>query len=215
MKAPTDTINGLKVMSYGLPECLDWVEAASDWRAKRGQVRQEGRIARGIGMSCSHFVSGSAKPVHWSGEPHAVIVLKLDFDASVTILTGASDIGQGSSTVVTQVVAGVLGVDYSRLRVMANDSAITPKDNGSYSSRVTFMVGNAALAAAENLKCVLVAAAARRLKISEEEVDWLGEAAVVGSDPSRHIPFAEVVEEALVATGTLHVKGTFTCPPEF
>jgi 4-hydroxybenzoyl-CoA reductase subunit alpha len=215
LKAPTDTINGLKVMSYGLPECLDWVEAASDWRAKRGQVRQEGRIARGIGMSCSHFVSGSAKPVHWSGEPHAVIVLKLDFDASVTILTGASDIGQGSSTVVTQVVAGVLGVDYSRLRVMANDSAITPKDNGSYSSRVTFMVGNAALAAAENLKCVLVAAAARRLKISEEEVDWLGEAAVVGSDPSRHIPFAEVVEEALVATGTLHVKGTFTCPPEF
>ena len=75
-------------------------------------------------MACSHFVSGSAKPVHWSGEPHAVIILKLDFDASVTILTGASDIGQGSSTIITQVVAEVLGIDYSRIRIIANDSAI-------------------------------------------------------------------------------------------
>ncbi|NMG75381.1 4-hydroxybenzoyl-CoA reductase subunit alpha [Aromatoleum diolicum] len=215
LKAPTDTINGLKVMSYGLPECIDWVEQASGWRERRGKLAGDGPIKRGLGVACSHFVSGSAKPVHWSGEPHAVIVLKVDFDASVTILTGASDIGQGSSTIITQVVAEVLGIDYSRIRLIATDSAITPKDNGSYSSRVTFMVGNAALDAAENLKRVLVTAAAKRLEISEAEVDWLGEAAAVAGDPARQIPFAEVVEEALVATGTITAKGTFTCPPEF
>ncbi|NMG43241.1 4-hydroxybenzoyl-CoA reductase subunit alpha [Aromatoleum toluvorans] len=215
LKAPTDTINGLKVMSYGLPECIDWVEQASGWRERRGKLVGDGPIKRGLGMACSHFVSGSAKPVHWSGEPHAVIVLKVDFDASVTILTGASDIGQGSSTIITQVVAEVLGIDYSRIRLIATDSAITPKDNGSYSSRVTFMVGNAALDAAENLKRILVTAAAKRLGVSEAEVDWLGEAAAVVGDPSRQIPFADVVEEALVATGTITAKGTFTCPPEF
>jgi 4-hydroxybenzoyl-CoA reductase subunit alpha len=211
LKAPTDTINGLKVMSYGLPECIDWVENASGWRTRKGKLGK----GKGLGMACSHFVSGSAKPVHWSGEPHAVIVLKLDFDAAVTILTGASDIGQGSSTIITQVVAEVLCIGYDRIRVIANDSAITPKDNGSYSSRVTFMVGNAAVDAAENLKRLLVAAAARRLKVEESEVLWLGEVAAVTSDPKQQIPFAEIVEEALVGTGTLTVKGTYTCPPEF
>ncbi len=124
LKAPTDTINGLKVLSYGLPQCLDRVEEASGWRTRRGKLGK----GRGLGMACSHFVSGSAKPVHWHGEPHAVILLKLDFDAGITILTGASDIGQGSSTIVAQIVAEVLGVDYGRLRVIANDSAITSYD---------------------------------------------------------------------------------------
>jgi 4-hydroxybenzoyl-CoA reductase subunit alpha len=211
LKAPTETINGLRVTSYGLAECIDWVEQASGWKAKKGKLGP----GRGIGLACSHFVSGSAKPVHWSGEPHAVIILKLDFDASVTILTGASDIGQGSSTVVTQVVAEVLGIDYHRIRVFANDSAVTPKDNGSYSSRVTYMVGNAAADAAENLKRLLLAAAARRLKVSEDEVVWYGEAAAVASDPERQVSFADITEEALVATGTLTVKGSFTCPPDF
>ena len=215
LQAPTDTINGLKVMSYGLPECLDWIEAASGWQARKGKLGRVGNVGRGLGVACSHFVSGSAKPVHWSGEPHAVIILKLDFDASVTILTGASDIGQGSSTIITQVVAEVLGIDYSRIRIIANDSAITPKDNGSYSSRVTFMVGNAAANAAENLKRILVAAAAKRLGVTEAEVDWLGEAASSLSNPDKQVSFADVAEEALVATGTLTIKGTFTCPPEF
>ena len=215
LQAPTETINGLKVLSYGLPECLDWVEKASGWSERRGKQIQAGPIRRGLGMACSHFVSGSAKPVHWSGEPHAVIILKLDFDASVTILTGAADIGQGSSTIITQIVAEVLGLDTSRLRILANDSAITPKDNGSYSSRVTFMVGNAALDAANNLKRLLVTAAAKRLKVSEAEIDWLGEAAIVTADPEQRISFSEIVEEALVGTGTLLIKGTFTCPPEF
>ncbi|MER2553812.1 MAG: 4-hydroxybenzoyl-CoA reductase subunit alpha [Thauera sp.] len=211
LKAPTETINGLKVLSYGLPQCLDRVEEASGWRARRGKLGK----GRGLGMACSHFVSGSAKPVHWHGEPHAVILLKLDFDAGITILTGASDIGQGSSTIVAQIVAEVLGVDYGRLRVIANDSAITPKDNGSYSSRVTFMVGNAAAQAAENLKAILVTAAARRLGIDAAELDWLGEAACPRSEPARHVAFADVVEEALKGTGTITAKGVFTCPPEF
>ena len=75
------------------------------------------------------------------------------------LLTGAAEIGQGSSTILVQIVAEVLGLDVSRIRIVAADSEVTPKDNGSYSSRVTFIVGNAALEAAENLRAVLVAAA--------------------------------------------------------
>ena len=210
---PYRTLNDLQVNSYGIPACLAWVEQASGWSERRGKPLRGDGLKRGLGMACSHYVSGSAKPVHWSGEPHAVINLKLDFDGGITILTGASDIGQGSSTLLTQVVAEVLMLPMARIRVIATDSALTPKDNGSYSSRVSFMVGNAALRAAEELKRVLVAAAAKALQVTPEEVEWAGErCAVVGTDKS--LDFAQVVEAALAHSGTLTVKGIWSTPPE-
>ncbi len=163
LPVPHRTINDLQVNSCGLAECLDRVEAASGWRERRGRLPH----GRGLGMACSHYVSGSAKPVHWTGEPHAVVNLKLDFDGGITILTGASDIGQGSSTLLAQTVAEVLGVGLERITVVANDSRITPKDNGSYSSRVSFMVGNAAIDAARALQRVLIEAAARKLSVPD------------------------------------------------
>jgi 4-hydroxybenzoyl-CoA reductase subunit alpha len=164
-------------------------------------------------MACSHYVSGSAKPVHWTGEPHAVVNLKLDFDGSITVLTGAADIGQGSSTLLAQAVAEVLGLSLARLRVIANDSAVTPKDNGSYSSRVSFMVGNAAIRAAEALRALLIAAAARKLGVSEAEVDCLGELyGATGSDKS--IGYRDAVSAALEDAGTLTVKGVWSTPVE-
>jgi 4-hydroxybenzoyl-CoA reductase subunit alpha len=209
LTAPHRTINELQVNSYGLDECLRRVEEASRWRERRGKLGP----GRGLGLGCSHYPSGAAKPVHWTGEPHAVVNLKLDFDGAVVALTGAADIGQGSSTLIVQVVGEVLGLGPERIRVIANDSAVTPKDNGSYSSRVSFMVGNAAIAAAQNLRKVLVEAAARRLEASPADVECLGESyRVAGSD--RTLSYASVVAAALEDTGAITVKGTYSTPPE-
>lgn len=209
IEPPYRTLNDLQVNSYGIPACLDWVEKASGWKERRGKLPR----GRGLGMACSHYVSGSAKPVHWSGEPHAVINLKLDFDGGITILTGASDIGQGSSTLLTQIVAEVLALPMQRIRVVATDSALTPKDNGSYSSRVSFMVGNAALRAAQEMKRVLTEAAARRLEVSPADLEWEGESCHV-SGTDRALTFAQVVQAALADSGTITVKGTWSTPPE-
>ena len=206
---PWRTINELQVNSYGIPACLDWVEEASGWKSRRGKLPR----GRGLGLACSHYVSGSAKPVHWSGEPHAVVNLKLDFDGGITLLTGAADIGQGSSTLLAQVVAEVLSLPLARIRVIAGDSALTPKDNGAYSSRISFMVGNAALNAAQELKRVLVAAAAKRLEVGVDEIEWEGERCRV-RDSERTLAFADAVEQALAETGTLTVKGSWSTPPE-
>jgi len=187
------------------------VEKACGWKKRSGKMP----AGKGLGMACSHYVSGAAKPVHWTGEPHAVVNLKLDFDGGITILTGAADIGQGSSTILAQVVGEVLKVDFDRLTVIANDSRITPKDNGSYSSRVTFMVGNAALEAAENLKVILIKAAARKLEVDPEDVECLGESYRVTGQQGSDIPFKDVVIEALTESGTITVKGTFTVPKKF
>jgi 4-hydroxybenzoyl-CoA reductase subunit alpha len=210
---PERTLNDLQVNSYGLPQCLDWVEQASGWRERRGALPR----GRGLGMACSHYVSGSAKPVHWTGEPHAVVQLRVDFDAGITLLTGAADIGQGSSTLLTQVVAEVLSLPASRIRVVATDSVLTPKDNGSYSSRVSFMVGNAALRAAQALQQRLLQAASRRLQVPPEQIEWLGERCRVmsgdGTD-ERGLSWPELVRTALAEGGTLTVAGHWSTPPE-
>ncbi|GIT54521.1 MAG: hypothetical protein Ct9H300mP16_16810 [Pseudomonadota bacterium] len=199
------------VTSYGLPQCLDWVESASGWRERRGQLEP----GRGLGIGCAHYVSGAAKPVNWTGEPHAVVNLKLDFDGAITVLTGAADIGQGSTTICAQVVSEVLGVDMGRVRVITNDSAVTPKDNGSYSSRVTYMVGNAAIEAAENLKNVLIHAAARKLDVAPEDVEVDGETYSVAHNKDAALDFNAVSKEALTDSGTVTVKGTYTVPRDF
>ena len=210
LHAPTRTMNDLTVNSYGLAECLDKVERASGWRERFGKLPP----GKGLGMACSHYVSGAAKPIHRTGEPHAVVNLKLDFDGGITALTGAADIGQGSSTMVAIAVAETMDISLDRIRVVAADTAVTPKDNGAYSSRITFMVGNAAIDAAKKLKAVLVAAAARKLEARPEDIECVGEVFRVGKGDQSTLPFADVVAAALVDEGAITVKGTFTCPPD-
>jgi 4-hydroxybenzoyl-CoA reductase subunit alpha len=206
--APTFTDNDLMVNSYGLPQCLDWVERESGWQARKGRLPK----GKGLGMACSHYISGASKPVNWTGEPHATVKLKLDFDGSIVVLTGAAEIGQGSSTILVQSVGEVLGLDLARIRIVTGDSEVVPKDNGSYSSRVTFMVGNAAIDAAQNLKALLVAAAARKLDCRPEDVECLGEVYRAGAQ-DKGVRFADVVTEALKESGTITVTGNFSTIP--
>jgi 4-hydroxybenzoyl-CoA reductase subunit alpha len=209
LTAPTFTDNDLMVNSYGLPQCVDWVEAASGWRARKGKLPR----GKGLGFACSHYISGASKPVNWTGEPHATVKIKLDFDGSIVVLSGAADIGQGSSTILAQTVAEVLALELARVRVVTGDSEVVPKDNGSYSSRVTFMVGNAAIDAAQNLKRVLVAAAARKLDAKPDEIECLGELYRAGAQ-DKGLTFNEVVTEALKDTGTVTVTGNYSTIPE-
>ena len=218
LQAPTFTDNDLMVNSYGLPECVDWVERASGWTERKGTLKsgngaKTGRIRKGMGFACSHYISGASKPVNWTGEPHATVTLKVDFDGSIVLLTGAAEIGQGSSTVLVQSVAEVLGLDLSRIRIVIGDSDVVPKDNGSYSSRVTFMVGNAAIDAANNLKAVLIAAAARKLDAKPEEIECLGELYRAGAQ-DKGLSFDEVVTEALKDNGTITVTGNYSTIPQ-
>ncbi len=211
---PMFTDNDLMVNSYGLPECLDWVERESGWKTRKGKLQNgRGHTRKGLGMACSHYISGASKPVNWTGEPHATVKIKLDFDGSIVVLSGAADIGQGSTTLLAQSVAEVLGLDLARLRVVTGDSEVVPKDNGSYSSRVTFLVGNAAIDAANNLKAVLIAAAARKLEAKPDEIECLGELYRAGVQ-DKGLTFNEVVTEALKDTGTITVTGNYSTIPE-
>ena len=116
---PYRTVNELQVNSCGLAECLDRVERASGWRERRGALPR----GRGLGMACSHYVRARPSRCTGRGEPHAVVNLKLDFDGGITVLTGAADIGQGSSTLLAQVVAEVLGLPLGATRASSPTTA--------------------------------------------------------------------------------------------
>ena len=210
LKGPNyETLNEMFINSYGLPECIDWVEKESGWKKRKGKL---GKF-KGLGVGCGHYISGASKPVNWTGEPHATVHLKLDWDSSITILTGAPEIGQGSSTMATQCAAEVLGLDMSRFQILTSDSKLTPKDNGAYSSRITYMVGNATIDAAKNLRNILIEAAAKKLDADPDDVECLGEFYTAGSQ-DEGLTFEEVVKAALEGTGTITVSGNFDTLPE-
>ncbi len=182
LKPPTVTVNGLRVLSYGLPECIDQVITRSGWTERHGNLPR----GRGLGVACSHYVSGAANSIIRSDMPHSTVNIKIDRDGGVVVYTGAAEIGQGSDTMTAQIVAEVLGCSLSRVKIIAADTDLTPIDLGSYSSRVTFMSGNAALRAAEEVKKNIVSAAARSMDCAPRDVvmhnDRVGKQGTTTSD---------------------------------
>src|ERR1700751_3232573 len=129
--------------------------------------------------------------------PHSTVNIKIDRDGGVVVYTGASEIGQGSDTMTAQIVAEVLGCDLARVKVIPADTDLTPIDLGSYSSRVTFMAGNAALRSAQAVKKDIVSAAAKRMDCAPEEVVLRNDHVWRrGTMPGDHDPSAaEILEE--------------------
>jgi 4-hydroxybenzoyl-CoA reductase subunit alpha len=207
----TRTVNDLRVTSYGYPECIKQVVERSGWREKKGKLP----YGKGIGIAGSHYVSGAANSIIRSRMPHSNVLLKIDIDAGVTIYTGTAEIGQGSDTVQVQIVAEELGLTVDRVRIISADSDLTPMDLGSYSSRVTFMAGNACLEASREMKMKVNKAAAELLKLPAEQLVNRENFVYDSVNPDHRVSFEEAVVHALgTQGGTLVTKGAYTPPKE-
>lgn len=208
LQAPCMTVNNLRVLSYGLPECIEKVEERSGWREKYGKLP----YGKGIGIAGSHYVSGAANSIVRGGGPHTTVNLTIDREGMVTIFTGASEIGQGSDTLQVQVVAAELGVDLDCVKIIAADTARTPIDLGSYSSRVTFMAGNAAIAAARDAKTRILAAAADKMATSAENLMIENGRVMCRDDRRLAMDFRDAVKVALNGDAELHATGSYRPP---
>ena len=210
LKAPCITANGLRVTSYGLPECVEKVVERSGWREKKGKLP----FGKGIGIACSHYVSGAANPIIRSNMPHTTVNIKIDRDAGVTLFTGASEIGQGSDTMQVQIAAEILGVRPERINLVAADTELTPIDLGSYSSRVTFMAGNACLEAAKSMRDEILAAVAEKFGCTPAELELRDECVFKRDGPKMQMTFDDAVRSAIDFHGALVSKGTYAPPEE-
>jgi 4-hydroxybenzoyl-CoA reductase alpha subunit len=198
VKPMTRTVNWLRVTSCGLEECTERVMDASGFRTR---LRRPGH---GMGFAISSYLSGAGTAIYWNDMPHSEVQIKVD-RGGVTAYCGAMDIGQGSDSVLAAVVAEELGLQPRDIRLVTADTDSTPIDLGSYSSRVTFMAGNAALEAARKMRALLVEAAAAKMGRPADSVH-------VGGGRIGDFSFEEASVLAEARFGTLTSAGSYTPP---
>ena len=209
VEAPeTLTANYLRVGTIGLAECIRRVTRASNWRETFRKLPR----GRGVGLACSSYLSGAGLPIYWNDMPHSGVQLKLDRSGGVTAFCGATEIGQGSDDVLVGCVAEVLGIDPLDIRAVTGDTDLTPVDLGSYSSRVTLMMGNAAIQAAERARDVLADAASRKLGVPKARLVFAERRVFDAENPPTGLEFSEVVCLAEAMFGTLGTTGSYTPP---
>ncbi len=202
------TANYLSIGSMGLGECIRKVVKASGWNERFRQLPD----GRGLGLACSSYISGAGVAIYWNNMPHSGVQLKCDRGGGVTVFCGSTEIGQGSDSILAYIVAEILGIEPIDIRVVTADTDLTPVDLGSYSSRVTLMTGNAALQAAERAREIIGKAAAKKLEMSHDRIVFADRRVFDAQDPERGISFAEAVQLAEAAEGTVGTVGSYTPP---
>jgi 4-hydroxybenzoyl-CoA reductase alpha subunit len=202
------TANWLRVGSTGLVRCIEAVTDGAGWRERFRKLP----TGRGLGLACSSYLCGAGLPIYWNELPHSGVQLKLDRSGGVTAFCGATEIGQGSDNVLVVCVAEVLGIDPFDVRCVTGDTDLTPVDLGSYSSRVTLMMGNAAIEAAERARELIAEAVAAKLGVPRARLGFGGRRVFDVEEPERGVQFAQAVQIAEARFGTLGTVGSYRPP---
>ncbi len=189
------TPNKAIITSCGLRQCVEEVNRATDLQNRWRKLP----FGHGIGIACGHHICGKK-----SFLPHdsSAATVKLNDDGTANVLTGASDVGQGSDMVLAMIAAEELGVPYHRIEMTTADTEVTPMDLGSFSSRVTFIAGNAVKLAAADAREQLLDAAADLLEAAREDLVIENGTVRAGSAPGRSATVEEVIRH-----NYLHVVG--------
>jgi len=140
-------------------------------------------------------------------------IIRVFEDGTATLYTGATDIGQGSNTTLAQIAAEVLGIALDDISVVSGDTETTPFDFGTYSSRVTFISGNAVKAAAEDVNRQLFEVVAEQLEANVSDLMAKDGRIYVKGSPDRGTSFKDAVKDCLYSK-EFHVlgKGLYTTP---
>ncbi len=186
------TGNGFKITSCGLTASLEEArKIAKQWRSELS-IGKDARFRKGIGIASYGYLSGP----RMAGHNTAAALVKIHEDGSVALVTGSTDCGQGSDTVLSQIAAEVLGVRLEDVRYGTLDSDVTPVDPGVYGSRVTFITGNAVKIAAEDARRQLAEVAASLLEADAGDIIFQDRRVYVAGNPDRSLPFDKIVKTA-------------------
>lgn len=152
----TETLQGARLQTARLAECLEAVRSALDWDTKKKQRRP----GRGLGIATGFHSSGTYA---FPGSNRNDSIIDLDTDGGALIRFGGADTGTGQRTILTQIVAHNLGLPLGKIRIISIDSDQTPYDLGAWGSRGTYYTGHAVLKACRTIIERLSTVAARDL----------------------------------------------------
>ena len=192
------TPSGMHVKSCGLQETITKAVRAADWQTEYRPWREKkniplGRIAKGVGIACNSFESGA----RLTGHNCCTAVIKVHEDGTVSLLTGSTDSGQGSETVLAMIVAEVMGIRLEDVFVPQTDSTVTPVDPGSFGSRVSSTAGNAVLIAAKDARRQLLKVAAELLGANPDVIEFRDRKVFVRGEPERALRFRDLARQTV------------------
>ena len=151
---------------------------------------------RGRGMACMWYPIGFTV----AANPSAAVV-KVNEDGTATLLTGTVETGQGSLTILAQIVAQELGIATDDVHVVSADTDATPMDTGAIASRTTYVTGNAARLAAEKAKLMLFDVAAPLMGVKPTQLEAQDHKIFVKGFPQRNMHIGDVANHARVVSG--------------
>ncbi|MCJ7426576.1 MAG: xanthine dehydrogenase family protein molybdopterin-binding subunit [Dehalococcoidales bacterium] len=189
-------VNDVHVATCGVQECIEKVAEAVNWKARKGKKKVEGSKAYGMGFAAATYNSGTKLSAHNA----CAAIIRVCEDGSVNYLTGATDVGQGSDTIMCAIAAEVLGIGLEDIDLKRVDTAFTPVDPGSYGSRVTVLAGQAARNAALDVKQQLLEVAAQQFGVKPEDVEIKNKQVFVKSNPTRNMSWERLVRTACYDT---------------
>lgn len=157
------------VRTFGIPECIKKGKELIKWDEKKEKYKnQSGEKRRGLGMACFSYLCGTY-PVALELAGARIV---MNQDGSVQLQLSATEIGQGSDTVFSQMGAEVLGLSMDMVNVVSTqDTDISPFDTGSYASRQTFVTGAAVKKAALEVRQKVLAIASKNTGLNSNELD--------------------------------------------
>ncbi len=208
--ADARTVNEFCIGSNGFLECLEKVEHASGWRERRATLP----YGRGLGVAGSTYICGTNYPIYPNKLPQAAVQICLDRSGRARVFSGANDIGQGSNTMLAVIVGHELGLPLEDIRVLSADTDLTPVDLGAYSSRITLMVGNACLEAAQKLRKRVAGAVAKRWGVTADRVVLADRLAIDREQPDQHVAITQALWWAEEDHGLLGEVGSYNTPKD-
>jgi len=192
IQAPHETVNKITVHSCGLSEGLKSIATSERWKKRLEKRKRADYISHGVGISAAAYLGGARQRGHQS----CAAVIRLCEDGTIDYLTGATDAGQGSDTVLVQIIAQELGVGVEDIDIKRVDTAYTPCDAGSYGSRVTVLAGEAAMKAARDVKEQLARIAAKNWEANPEDIVFRDRRVYPKGSPDMSMPFDKLAKIA-------------------
>jgi len=181
--------SGKPYAGKGLTECMEQGAKLFGWENRKKPGASRGRKKKGIGMACGQWGDG--------GRPPATTIVKINYDGTVNLITGASDLGTGTRTVMSMIVAEELSVPIETIEITNADTETTCHTIYSGGSVTVASVGPSVRLAAYDAKKKLLALAAYEMKVDKKDVDINGGIIFQKSNPDNKFTIKEIASKAI------------------
>ena len=200
------TVTGQELKaSAGIGECFNalrphYIEAQKSWLKQEKSTFRK----RGIGIGAMWYGIGNT-----GAKNPSTARVEMTPKGQVTLFTGCADIGQGSTTILSQIVAEILGLNPAAIHTVVADTGQTSNAGATSASRQTYISGNAVYQATEKLAQDLITETANQLHSTEEDMIFDSGHVCSKSDPNRRLSFAALATAIHSRKGSLSWHGYF------